>query len=230
MKKYAKALLLILCAVLLVAGSVLGTLAFLTSEDRVENTFSTGHVKITLDEAPVDKTGKAVTGDRVKKNDYHLLPGHEYVKDPTVHVVMDSEDCYVRMFVTVNQSSQWDAICDGHKDAQGKKQFDILDIFQGLSSDWTMLEPREDLAGTNTRTYEFRYKEKVTDVPETADKDLPALFTGLKMPDQLTNEDMEKLGDDFRIWVVAQAIQEDGFASAEEAFDPAVLALPSLMP
>ena len=51
MKARSKALLLTLCAVLLVAASVLGTAAYLTSTESVTNTFSVGQVKITMDEA-----------------------------------------------------------------------------------------------------------------------------------------------------------------------------------
>ena len=51
MKTKSKALLLTLCAVLLVTASVLGTMAFLTSNDEVVNTFSVGSVAIKLDEA-----------------------------------------------------------------------------------------------------------------------------------------------------------------------------------
>ena len=40
MKTKRKALLLTFCAVLLVVASVLGTIAYLTSQDEVKNTFS----------------------------------------------------------------------------------------------------------------------------------------------------------------------------------------------
>ena len=39
MKNLKKALVLLLCAILLVVGSVMGTLAYLTSQDTVKNTF-----------------------------------------------------------------------------------------------------------------------------------------------------------------------------------------------
>ncbi|MBQ9988977.1 MAG: hypothetical protein IJP30_04495 [Clostridia bacterium] len=54
MKTKRKALPLAFCAVLLVAASVLGTMAYLTSTDDVRNTFAVGSITITLDEAPVD--------------------------------------------------------------------------------------------------------------------------------------------------------------------------------
>lgn len=101
MKTKSKALLLALCAVLLVTASVLGTLAYLTSTtDVVTNTFSVGNVAITLDEAKVDEYGAAVEGAaRVTANNYKLIPGHEYTKDPTVHVAEGSEECW--LFVKV---------------------------------------------------------------------------------------------------------------------------------
>lgn len=98
--KKSKAILMALCAVLLVAASVMGTLAYLTSTDSVTNTFTVGKVEITLDEADVNADGTPVQGaDRVDANEYHLLPGHTYAKDPIVHVDADSEDCY--LFVKV---------------------------------------------------------------------------------------------------------------------------------
>ena len=95
MKTKSKALLLALCAVLLVAASVLGTMSYLTSQDEVTNTFTVGSVSITLDEAKVNTDGTYVTDkdNRTDTNDYHLLPGHSYIKDPTIHVAQNSEDC-----------------------------------------------------------------------------------------------------------------------------------------
>lgn len=100
MKTKSKALILALCAVLLVTASVFGTMAYLTSTDKVENTFTVGSVAITLDEAKVNTDGSLVAGaDRVQTNKYKLLPGHEYTKDPMIHVDSNSEDCF--LFVKV---------------------------------------------------------------------------------------------------------------------------------
>lgn len=97
MKTNRKALLLVLCAVTLVAGSVFGTFAYLTDTEAVTNTFTVGSVYIELDESDVDDStpGK----DRDYANKYHLIPGHTYIKDPTIYVDADSEDCY--LFVKV---------------------------------------------------------------------------------------------------------------------------------
>ena len=96
MKSKKKVFMTVLCAAVLVVASVLGTMAFLTSKDKVNNTFTVGNVAITLDEAKVTDAGNPVEGaDRVKANIYKLIPGHEYTKDPTVHVTANSEDSWV---------------------------------------------------------------------------------------------------------------------------------------
>lgn len=101
MKTRTKALLLALSAVMLVVSTVFATLAFLTSTtDVVTNTFTVGNVTITLDEAKVDLYGEEVTPEtRVTENTYKLIPGHDYSKDPTIHVATGSEDCW--LFVKV---------------------------------------------------------------------------------------------------------------------------------
>ena len=97
MKTKSKALLLTLCAVLLVTASMLGTMAYLTSTASVENTFTVGSVAITLDETDVDNS--TADANRDQANSYKLMPGHTYTKDPTIHVAAASEDCY--LFVKV---------------------------------------------------------------------------------------------------------------------------------
>ena len=101
MKTKNKALLLALCAVSLVTASVLGTMAYLTDNKMVTNTFTVGSVAIKLDETKVDEAGKPIMGaDPVQANTYKLVPGQEYTKDPTIHVDSKSEDCF--LFVKVD--------------------------------------------------------------------------------------------------------------------------------
>ena len=101
MRTKTKALALALCAVLLVVTTVFVTMAFLTSKDSVKNTFTVGKVTITLDEADVKSDGTYVSNKeaRVDTNEYKLIPGHTYIKDPTIHVADDSEECW--LFVKV---------------------------------------------------------------------------------------------------------------------------------
>lgn len=130
--KQTKVLLTLACAILLVAASVMGTMAYLTSTDKVENSFTVGDaVAITLDEAKTGTDGVAVTpAQRVKANTYKLMPGHSYTKDPTVHVT--GEDCYV--FVTVsNGISSIEAAGNTTIAAQmAAKGWKVVDASKGL--------------------------------------------------------------------------------------------------
>ena len=66
----------------------------------ITNTFTAGNVKITMDEAKVDLYGVKVGNTRVSdKNEYKLIPGHKYTKDPTIYVDENSESCW--LFVKV---------------------------------------------------------------------------------------------------------------------------------
>jgi len=106
MKKKTIALLLVLMLVFGVTCG--GTIAYLTSTtDTITNTFTVGKVTITLDEIEVDEYGVAAEGavripnkdSKKTGNEYKLIPGHTYTKDPTIHVDADSEKCW--LFVKV---------------------------------------------------------------------------------------------------------------------------------
>ena len=207
--KKTKAILMALCAVLLVAASVMGTLAYLTSEDTVVNTFTVGNVQIKLDEAKANTDGTLVeNADRVKANSYKLLPGHTYEKDPMVTVLKGSESCYVKMTVTFTKAAELDAIF-------APNGANLTSIFAGYdSANWIDKGNTEDTKA-NTRTYEFWYKEAVA-APD-GDVALDALFDKIVVPGSITNAQLATIND-MTITVNAYAIQADGFANAEAAW------------
>lgn len=208
MKTRNKALALSLSAVLLVGASVFGTMAYLTSTtETVENTFTVGKVKIDLDEAKVDEMGVEVTpAVRVRANEYKLMPGHEYVKDPTVTVKKGSEASYVRMLVTINKQNALDAIFAPNGLA-------LDEFFGGVSTDWSLVKETENT--DDTRTYEFRYKETVAALEE--DVVLDDLFESIKVPGSVNNDQLASI-EGLKIDVIAQAIQADGFDTADAAW------------
>lgn len=98
MKKKIVSVCLVVC---LLATAIIGTtLAYFTDDAAVTNTFTVGEVTITMDETDVDIYGEKESEDRVTANNYKLIPGRSYTKDPTIHVGADSEDCY--LFVTID--------------------------------------------------------------------------------------------------------------------------------
>ena len=218
MKTAKKAMLMTLCAIILVVATVFGTMAYLTSTDEVNNTFTVGNVKITLDEAKVDTNGSPVEGAaRVKVNDYKLLPGHTYTKDPTIHVDAASEDCFIRAKVTLTNAKEWIAIATKYADNK------VENIIKGTDDNiWWVSQPAVDETA-NTVTYTLVYKnESHTDElgksiwTSTDSKDL-VLFNEIAIPGGLTNDELAAVGSS-KITVVAEAIQADGFANADAAW------------
>lgn len=209
MKTRSKALLLTLCAVLLVAATIFGTMAYLTSTDTVTNTFTVGKVNIKLDEAKANSDGTLVEGaERVKANSYKLLPGHTYNKDPMVTVLSGSESSYVKMTVTFSKANELDAIFapDGAN---------LTSIFNGYdAANWIAKGNTKDETA-NTRTYEFWYKEAVA--APTADVALDALFDSITVPGTITGAQLATI-EGMTITVNAYAIQADGFADADAAW------------
>lgn len=205
--KKTKILITVLCAVLLVTATVFGTLAFLTSRSEVVNTFTVGKVKITLDEAAVNEDGTLIQGaDRVKENNYHLVPGQTYVKDPTMTVKADSEDAYVRMILTINCADAFDSI-------YAPNHADLTTIFNGYdSTNWVFETVTRE---ADTIIYEFRYKDIVAHA--TTDVVLDPLFDSITVPDEFDSEDMASIAD-LKITVVGHAIQATGFDNADDAW------------
>ena len=200
----AKKTILIVAAMLLVAAlAVGGTLAYLTSTtDEVVNTFTVGDVEITLTETSEAKDGALAGTPDGTGFKYHILPGLKYDKEPVVTVEEGSEDCYVRAFITIDKSSEFDAIFAANK-------LTMADVLDFNTTNWTATVVDKD---ANTRTYEVRYNAKVTEP-----KALEALFTTLTVPGSLTNKQLESIAD-FQVTIYAQAIQADGFDNAAAAF------------
>ena len=211
MKTKNKIIGLVMVAVLLVTASVFGTMAYLTSQDVVVNTFTVGSVDIKLDEAKVYEDGSlADEGGRVKENNYKLIPGHTYVKDPRVTVLAGSEESYIRMIVTISKAKELDAIFD----PDGAELMNIFDEYN--PDNWKLVNStgtRESV--NNTISYEFRYKEVVA-APD-ADLELDELFEKIIVPGTITKEQLASI-EGMTITVVAHAIQADGFTSEEAAW------------
>lgn len=205
-----KSIALVMMAVLLVAASVMGTLAYLTSTDTVKNTFTVGKVAIKLDEAKANTDGSLVAGAaRVKANNYKLLPGHIYNKDPMVTVLAGSEPSYIKMTVTFSKANELDAIFAPTGGA------DLISIFKGYdAANWINKGNTKD-ATANTRTYEFWYKEAVG-APD-GDVALDALFDSITVPGEITQKQLETIAD-MTITVNAYAIQADGSTDAADAW------------
>ena len=184
-----KTLTISLAFALVIAMSVAGTVAYLTSQDSVTNTFTVGKVAITLDEAKVDTNGAAVTSEgRVKANSYKLIPGHAYTKDPIIHVDANSEKCW--LFVKVENGIS--AIEDSANSAK-------TIAAQLAANGWSAVNGAANV---------YAYKESVaggTNVP---------VFGSFKIAGDADVANYENA----KVVVTAYAVQADGFDTAAAAW------------
>ena len=203
MKNTKKALLALTCAIMLVVASVMGTMAYLTdTTETVTNTFTVGKVSITLDEAPVDADGKETTGVRVIENEYHLLPGHDYDKDPTVHVAANSENAWIFVKLENGLKNIIDATT-------------VENQITGTKNGWTALAGVENV-------YYKEYTKSATVVDMVVFEEFK--IDGTKV---VNVEDGEELPegtvdideyDNAEITIIAYAMQADGMTDAADAW------------
>lgn len=190
MKAKTKALVLAVCAVLLVATTVFVTMAYLTSKtETVNNTFTVGKVGITLDEAKVDEYGTPIqNANRVIGNAYKLIPGHEYTKDPTVHFAAKSEASW--LFVKV-------------EDGLAAIEADTKVAAQITANGWTALNGVANVY----------YKEVSANTSNSAvDYVVFEAFT-------LAEDAAVESYSDASIKITAYAVQKDGFDTAIAAWN-----------
>lgn len=206
MKTTKKALLALVCAAALVFGSVFATYAYLTSTtDTVTNTFTVGNVTITLDEADVDGSKTNVTTEgRDMKNTYKLVPGVTYAKDPTVHIVKGSEECYVFVKVT-NGLGQYEA-------ADGSIKVD-KSVYKNIAKQMDE-KGWKQLNGVSGVYY---LNEKVNAVESKVDID-KVVFTEFMVANTVNKDTNVK-----DIVVEAYAVQAAGFETAAKAWEAAPL-------
>lgn len=201
MKTGKKALLLALCAVLLVAATVMGTMAYLTAKATVTNTFTMGNVAMTMDEAkvnvngePVDEDGKAVDlkdARRVIENTYKLMPGHAYTKDPTVHVAANSENSWI--FVKVDNQ---------------------ISAFESKATDYVNIAAQIEAKGWKELEAGVYYKEYTTAATMT-DYVVFENFTIDSGAEKVTSWGS---ATNEQVVITAYAIQKDGFPTAADAW------------
>lgn len=109
-KSPVKGIALALVMVLLLGCGIGGTIAWLLdTTPTVTNTFTVGKVDLTLVESPYDVTNNTYGSPAEGvTNNYPMIPGNTYKKDPKVTVTANSEDCWLFVKVdTVNNPTTY---------------------------------------------------------------------------------------------------------------------------
>lgn len=210
-------------AICLVAILSMGTLAWFQASQSIENIFKvsttddnqTPDFSIILYENVVDaETGKKIdtNNDNVidaldtttTGNTYtSIAPGDELDKNPTVQNTGDY-DQYIRVTVTLNDADKWVPLL-------AKYNLTIDDVILGYKdADWrSEIVDADYTDGTVVNQY---YLEGKLEADKTA-----TLFTGVKIPGELTNDEVKSFAGEFNMVIVADAIQADN--TGDNAFD-----------
>lgn len=128
---------------------------------------------------------------RDTQNTYKLLPGQSYTKDPIIHVGSDSEECWLFVKVENNITAVEDST-------------DTI-ASQLATNGWSEIDLTNHI---------YAYQSKVQ-----AGDDI-TVFNHFKVASTATNDALNAI-DGKTINVTAYAIQAEGFASAQAAWDAA---------
>ncbi|MBP3623427.1 MAG: hypothetical protein J6J19_05095 [Oscillospiraceae bacterium] len=194
-----KPLTVLLALVLVIAMSVAGTMAYLTSDATVTNTFTVGKVAITMDEKDTDnddnRDDNVTMPDntvRDKANAYKLIPGVTYTKDPIIHVDSLSEDCY--LFVKV---------VNGIKDYEAAGATTIA--AQMAAKGWKLVDETNGI---------YVYAENTANKTVVSAGSNITVFESFKIAD---NANITASGSALDVVVTAYAVQAEGFAEKTPA-------------
>ena len=225
-----KRILTVALVVALLATCFAGTYAYLQDSKAQTNTFTTGNVLISLDEAVVEKNaeGNLVAKGEERTEDeqsYHLYPAMTVTKDPTITVDVKSENAWVAAKVTISGAALYDLIpMDGSADlininavasggllAQSTSYggYNGLAVFQ--NDNYAVYQVAE---GNNTWTLYIFMKA------EQAAKAEIVLFDTLTIPAGWDNKEMALING-MNIDVQAFAVQVNGFANCYDAMTTA---------
>ena len=204
---------ILLCMTLVALAAIGATFAYLTDTKTVDNTFTMGNVKITLDETNVNDP----EGDRVTRNTYNVYPGAVVTKDPIVHNT-GKNAAYIRATVNV---SNWMNLCAAYYPESGfeftKPGYEkSLELLVGtLGEGWSVVgvEAGDTFTiGQFDAKFILKYDGKLA-----AGDDTTAMFQKVIIPAGIDNASADA-GSFSSVKVVAQAIQADGFDNWEDAF------------
>lgn len=209
-KKKVLVIALVLCLVALLS---VGTIAWFSSEDSVENKF---YVADSTDVDPDDIFSVDVwenTPDGTEDQDGYeyedILPGDVLDKEPHIENT-GHYDQYIRAIVTISDYEAWKAVIGE----------DFAPLFAGFdASKWE--SPIEQIKNADgSVTYVLYYK----DVLKSGDE--VVVFTDVLIPESLTQEQAAEFDGGFTVEVKAQAVQTENVGdNAKAAFDTVGLAI-----
>jgi len=196
--KKRNVLTLVLALVLVAALAVGGTLAYFTSEDETENTFTMGKVEIDLDESKEQNAQGEDIWVQTGLDYQNVLPGAETTKKARITVKEGSANSYIMVTVKLTDYPVYDqATGEGFTDTDIEAIYKAIETAIGTTN-WSVTKANGKLqcvyiGGTNNDGV-VKAKESVT------------LFEKITIPKTLGNNVASK---QFKIDLKAYGMQSD---------------------
>lgn len=222
-------LTVVLATALTVGAAVSGTIAWLIADtEPVVNTFTYGDFDLELDETktdekgtPVDENGNPVgeegTPAKTKEgNNYEMIPGEEYLKDPAVTVLAGNEACW--LFVKLDEVDGCITDAEGNAVSTGSfRDYLTYTIGEG----WTQLY-EDEFFGQSGHELEGIYYRFVGEDTDNTDATYPVLMDNkISVKDDVTKEMLNALDSNGQVdkenvtypslSITAYAVQYSGF-------------------
>lgn len=214
MKMTKKKVFVAALAICVVAILSLGSLAWFTDSDSVDNTFKIADSNDKPDDVfSIDLYEKKDTdGDGVAdtRTDYgivygdqnEVVPGADLCKEAYVENT-GKYDQYVRVKVTLSDVTAWKnvlGITSVTEPVDLTQFFDVADDFDAI---WHRNDAETIYdASTDTLTYVYYYNDILA-----ANDGAVAFINGVSIPEAMTREDVVAMGGSFKLNFVAEAIQ-----------------------
>ena len=199
-----------------------GTLAYFEDQEAAKNIFTIGQVDIGLDEPLWDDQAQNV-----------LIPGITILKDPTVTIQKDSEDCYLFLEIKLPQSTLLEMMykLDGSNYKNPSKFYKAMLKNEGLArkvvskwfnginyDDWKIMStPEANGILKNEMVFILGYTGN--DNPILSQGDQVTFMKSFTMPSQVTKEMIPENTNIFELDFKAYAIQSVGIESLDIAYD-----------
>lgn len=209
MKLTKKKVFIAALALCLVAILSMGTLAWFSASDEVNNEFIIADSEDDANEIFSINVWEAVPGNPMDTDGYtynDILPGATLTKKPCVQNT-GYYDQYVRVIVTFSDAQAWAA-------ALGT-DFDMTTLLGNYNANqWTNVSDNWDDFDSNTQelTYVFYYNGVL------AKNQFITVFDGFTVPSSLTVDQAAEFEGNFTVKVKAQAVQTENLG-ANNAYD-----------
>lgn len=199
MKKKTVSLCLVLA--LLVTAAIGGTMAYFTDTDSDKNVMTTGNVNIEQIEVFDPETAS-------------MVPGIYNQKEVTVKNVGDSE-AYIRTIFAFEDT--WDASADVHYCVESAESGKVLTFPADVDAEnWLQIKATNNTTGEWT-VYTVGYYT-YGDAKFAAGATTPVSLYDVGVAPTADNDWYAKVGDEYDVLVLSQAVQTAGFENADAAW------------